>query len=246
MARGKTRAKKRSAFDELSAEHRKFVQEYIKTLDPTVSAQRAKIGKGTPDDSARIGQRLLGAELIRAAIQDTRDRLAADTGIAPERLIRDGIVFSETMEAGTRRARVDSQTIVDRYVRRGLITAREHAGAERLSACRFEAGFGHSKISGYGERMAKSTGINDAMSKAYVEFGKAVDALKPDLWPIVNHVVCHDLPVESWSEGGIPRQARMSLLRVSLDVLADHYRLAKEDDSGNPIEVPRRIRAVRA
>lgn len=128
--------------------------------------------------------------------------------------------------------RVATQTPIDRYLGQGHISPAQWWGGDLLRGD-FERGSF--------EVMARSRwdsqptgGLADfgsvslaacAARRAYV---KAIDALPGRLSPIVVHVCCLRGYAADWALAkGLPRGDGMALLRLGLDLLADHYQRAK-------------------
>lgn len=162
----------------------------------------------------------------------------------PERAQHDQVRTEETMTAGVRCGRVMTQTMRDRYWRRGLITERQHVAAERLWSDWYASGRAPTIVASYTERMDRGDGADDGRLLASDRCRQAIQAVGIYLSPILVHVVCTDGAIEAWSVNRMKQVEAMALLRVALSTLADHYRMPAEDEHGNPVEQPRRIRGV--
>lgn len=69
-------------------------------------------------------------------------------------------------------------------------------------------------------------GFADARQAAAQDYAQARDAIGGRLWPVVWGVVCDDRSVQEVSfERHINPTACMALLKLALDLLADHYRI---------------------
>ena len=182
---------------------------------------------------------------LKAAPPASRRKIAAALAtVPPERSQHDALV-AETRVAlhgegreGTKTVglRVAAQTPIDRYLSQGHISPAQGWGGDQLRAD-FERGSF--------ETMARSRwdsqptgGFTDfasvslstcAARRAYV---KAIDALPGRLSPIVVHVCCLRGYAADWAiSKDLPRGDGMALLRLGLDLLADHY----QQTTGAPV-----------
>jgi Domain of unknown function (DUF6456) len=65
-------------------------------------------------------------------------------------------------------------------------------------------------------------------------FESAIQAAGLQLNPLLMHVAVLDLPLADWSRPGMHNGDGAALLRLALDVLADHYRRPPADDQDAP------------
>ena len=190
-----------------------------------------------------------------AAQKTNRRQLLAALASAPsERRQHDQLVAETRLEPGaegqprekTVGLRVAAQTPIDRYLSQGHISPAQWWGGDQLRAD-FERGSF--------EVMARSRwdsqptgGLADfgsvtlaacAARRAYV---KAIDALPGRLSPIIVHVCCLRGYAADWALAkGLPRGDGMALLRLGLDLLADHY----QKTAGAPVPDSARSKSSR-
>lgn len=196
--------------------------------------------KPTRSHAAPKVRRKLIAALVLAPVERTQH----DVLIAETRVEQDPGGGKPVKTVGLR---VAAQTPIDRYLSQGHISPAQWWGGDQLRAD-FERGSF--------EVMARSRwdsqptgGLADfgsvslaacAARRAYV---KAIDALPGRLSPIVVHVCCLRGYAADWATAkGLPRGDGMALLRLGLDLLADHYQRTK----GTPVPDSAASRSLRA
>ena len=142
-----------------------------------------------------------------------------------ERATHDDIQLEETMVAGQVRARVTTQTQIDRYLKRNEISNRQFDAAERFSAAWFIGCRGTAVTANYDVRIpAASTSVDDHVSRARWSVEMALTALGPQLNPIIVHTVGLDLPASAWAiKHNHSKRSGLTVLKLALDALADHY-----------------------
>jgi hypothetical protein len=143
--------------------------------------------------------------------------------------------------------RVHTQTPIDRYLSQGHVSAEQWWGGDQLRSD-FERGSF--------ELMARSRwdaqptgGLSDfgsvslAACAARRDYVKAIEALPGRLSPIIVHVCCLRGYAADWAiSKGLPRGDGMALLRLGLDLLADHYRRIRGVTPPDPAVVRPRSR----
>lgn len=224
------RARRETALDRLLSDERAFLAEYASHLDEEKARPKLKPLSGkTPAET----ETLLRArrDRLREAFAEMRARQAKRTGIDAMRAQHDPVAIEETMTAGQVVARVETQSAIDRLHRRGLISDRMHAAGERLWMDWYYGGRNPTVVASYQERMDRGVDDRDRAAICSARYREAVKAVSEYLSPILIHVVCLDGMPGTWSiNGSVGGQAATALLRVALQMLADYYRIPKEDD----------------
>lgn len=152
------------------------------------------------------------------------DSVSSDTGPIERHQHGDSIELEETMQAGLRRARNRSQTILDRYLLRRQITERQYDAGNKIYRQWRASGSQVSVTGRYAPRLGHST----EKSEYQIDMRRRVDLAMRDvgsqLSAVLVHVCLCDLPARDWAigAGGAP-QAGIVVLRLALDALADHY-----------------------
>ncbi len=128
--------------------------------------------------------------------------------------------------------RVATQTPLDRYLSQGHVSPEQWWGGDLLRAD-FERGSFEiiarsrwdSQPSGGSSDFAS---VSLAACAARRDYVKAIDALPGRLSPVIIHVCCLRGYAADWAIAkALPRGDGMALLRLGLDLLADHYEKAK-------------------
>ena len=148
----------------------------------------------------------------------------------PERGQHDHLEFEETPKAGVYRLRVETQSILDRYLRRKQIKNMQHQAGEMFAGAWHNAAKGQRIVASYSER---TEGHNDSdnprVAHAGREVQKAIDVLNqtgPELSGVVIHVCGMDGSAGDWARSNNrPRYEGLVVLRLALNVLARHFRL---------------------
>jgi Domain of unknown function (DUF6456) len=126
---------------------------------------------------------------------------------------------------------------------RGCLNERQRAAGERLRRDFSMAGDLPRVVASYEPRMARpprqflfnGDDSDPIRLDARRKFEKAIRPLGPRLVPIVMHTAVLDLPISEWASPGVRNGDGAALLRLALDILGDHYRLAECE----PVEAPR-------
>jgi hypothetical protein len=123
---------------------------------------------------------------------------------------------------------------------RGAIDARQREAGDRLArdfriagdvphvVMRYEPSLGTPTKGSIAFRAEPGPAALDARRR----FEKAVQAVGQWLSPIVIHVAVLDLPLAAWARPGMKNGDGAALLRLGLDLLADHYHLPEYEVSG--------------
>ena len=159
-------------------------------------------------------------------------------GPTPERLAKGDIAPADrdgTHKVGrgekVATVRVLSTAPLDRYRRDGNITEAQYRAGCRLRRDWVVGEGSRRLISLYGERQSTATGeISDAQAERRHDYVIAMQALGPELSPVVVHVVLMEEPASAWAEergrrGVRAREHGMTALCLGLDRLSRHYRL---------------------
>lgn len=124
-------------------------------------------------------------------------------------------------------APVRQRSAIDALERRGSLTRRQASAAKRLSSC-YALGIEGVRSADPGPR-GQSSYIEAAVA-ASQDYHRVRETLGPRLWPVTWAVCCGDLTVqEVASERQQNPTATVTLLRLALDLAADHYMLPEVD-----------------
>jgi len=169
-----------------------------------------------------------------------RNLLAALTTVPVERTQHDVLIAEtrvETNADGRERTRtiglrVAAQTPIDRYLGQGHISPAQWWGGDQLRADFERGSFEVMARSRWDSQptggLADFGSVSLAACAARRDYVKAIDALPGRLSPIIVHVCCLRGYAADWAIGkGLPRGDGMALLRLGLDLLADHYQKTK-------------------
>lgn len=119
--------------------------------------------------------------------------------------------------------RVRAGSSLELLGKRRSLTLRQFKAGARLEA---SYRLGVMGLHGCGDGGLSVGGFSDARLAAAQDYAQARDALGGRLWPVVWGVVCGDQSVQEVAfERQINPTACMALLKLALDLLADHYRL---------------------
>jgi hypothetical protein len=150
----------------------------------------------------------------------------ADCDIGPEQRYQHGdvIVLEETMQAGQRRVRNRTQSVLDRYLLRGQIGQRQFDAGDRLYRQWRAAGDQVSVTGRYEQRLGRSPNRSEFQIDMRCRVDAAMRDVGKQLSAVLVHVCLCDEPARDWALriGGAP-QAGIVVLRLALDALADHY-----------------------
>lgn len=225
MATARTRRKRReTALDRLKPAERLYFAEFARDLDHERAVAASGLVQISDEARARIFE----------AFAELRDTLAKQTGVAPERAQHARVSVEETMTAGVVRGRVTTQTMLDRYSQRRQITGRQYDAGQKLWADWYYGVGGPKVTARYDERMPAGETDWGAPELCRVRYRQAVQAVGIQMSAILIHVVCMDMPANSWGQNrGVHRNAVMPMLCWALDALADFYRLPVEQAGRN-------------
>lgn len=160
-------------------------------------------------------------------------------GPTPERLAKGDVVQGEMPDGSHKIAkgehaatvRVMSAAPLDRYRKDGHISESQYRAGARLRRD-WATGEGSRRlIALYGERQSTDTGeMTDTQAERRHDYVIAMQALGPELSPVVVHVVLMEGAASAWAEergrrGVRAREHGMTCLCLGLDRLARHYRL---------------------
>jgi len=140
----------------------------------------------------------------------------------------DSIVLEETVQAGVKRARVRSQSMLDRYLLRGQISRRQYDAGERLHRAWRASGAAPMVVANYGPRIKGGNEMTERQAVQRADVTAALVALGTRLASVLIHVCLCDEAAGDWgghhrgrATDGIP------ILRLALDSLADHWGMAQ-------------------
>ena len=161
----------------------------------------------------------------------TQNVIQADTGPSERYQHGDAIEIEETIQAGLRRARNRSQTILDRYLLRRQISDRQYDAGNKIYR-QWRASGSQASVTGrYGPRLGHSPEKSDHQIDMRHRVDMALRDVGSQLSAVLIHVCLCDLPARDWAItiGGAP-QAGIVVLRLALDALADHYEKSRKVD----------------
>jgi hypothetical protein len=123
--------------------------------------------------------------------------------------------------------RVRTRSAIDALERRGSLTRRQAEAARRLWSC-YALGVAGIRSRDPG-RKSQSSYI-EATIAANEAYHRTREMLGPRLWPIAWSVCCGDQTVQEVASGHKQNPtATATLLRLALDLAADHYMLPEGD-----------------
>lgn len=123
--------------------------------------------------------------------------------------------------------RIRQSSVIDALERRGSLSARQAAAARRLWSC-YALGVAGIRSRDPGTRSQNS--YIEATIAANHAYHAVRDTLGPRLWPIAWEICCGDRTVQEVStERKQNPTATATLLRLALDLAADHYMLPEGD-----------------
>jgi len=147
--------------------------------------------------------------------------------IAARQAKGDAVSLEETMRAGVKRARVETQTMLDRYHRRGFLTSRQYDAGQRLHGLWYAAGRSPTVIGGYGIKVSGSSqDIGERHAAAWRDLNKVLRDAGKVAASVLAHVVFHDFSAGDWSVmRGMKKRQGITELRLALDSLARYWRI---------------------
>jgi len=175
-------------------------------------------------DAKGLGQRQAGAAGAATAGRPPSGSDFGALSLAAREEKGDVIAIEETVQAGVKRARVRSQSMLDRYLLRDQITRRQYDAGERLHRLWRAAGAAPLVVANYGPRIKGGGEIGDRQAALRADIGKVLTALGSRQASVLMHVCLCDEAAGDWGDrhrgratDGIP------ILRLALDGLADHW-----------------------
>jgi hypothetical protein len=130
-------------------------------------------------------------------------------------------------QAGQKQARVETQSLLDRYMRRELIEQREFDAGQKLYRLWRKSGSPFTVVGTYGvDVRGGGDGSAEKQAEAWHAYCGACNAMGRRLAAVVVRVCCYDEPAHTASRAqGNSKDAGLALLRAGLDELADHWRM---------------------
>ena len=179
-----------------------------------------------------MGKSQKGAARNRAARRSEREQLLAvgtDLGaltLEARRAKGDIVEIEETIDAGIKRARVRTQTMLDRYLAREQITQRQFDAGQRLHGTWRAAGSAQTVVASYGLRVAGGGDMTQRQAALRSDVTSALLSTGNRLASILVHVCLCDEAAGTWGERHRGKAADgIPVLRLALDCLADHWGL---------------------
>ncbi len=134
------------------------------------------------------------------------------------------VAVEETMQAGQRRARVKSQTMLDRYLLRQQIDQRQFDAGERLHRVWRASGSAQTVVASYGLRVRGGGELTQRQAALRADVTSALLAVGNRQASILVHVCLCDESAGDWGERHRGRaNDGIAVLRLALDSLADHW-----------------------
>jgi hypothetical protein len=168
------------------------------------------------------GQAKRSGERRSAAPRAGSDFGALSPGAREEK--GDVIALEETVQAGVKRARVRSQSMLDRYLLRDQISRRQYDAGERLHRLWRASGAAPMVVANYGPRIKGGGDISDRQAALRADIGTVLTAIGSRQASVLIHVCLCDEAAGDWggrhrgrATDGIP------ILRLALDGLADYW-----------------------
>jgi hypothetical protein len=148
------------------------------------------------------------------------------------------IVIERGATAKHARARVRGQTMLDRYLKRKLITHRQFMAGRKVYADWFAAGLPKRITSSYEPRVAGNDGESQKQIDAYKAYRAAMKRLTDRLSGVIVHVCLLDHSSEEWARQ-VGRRVidGPTILRLALDMLGDHYGYEREEQVQSQNEI---------
>lgn len=137
-------------------------------------------------------------------------------------------------EINSRRKRAAQQCYLDRYFRRGHIDARRYAAGRRLYEDWYRSGSQPYLVAAYDGQAPQKVrssggGPTDYQAVLRLRVNEALRQVGSGLSPILVHVCLLDQAAKDWAAArGEGTASGITVLRLALEVLADHYRIAAD------------------
>jgi hypothetical protein len=144
-----------------------------------------------------------------------------------ERLARgQEVSVDETMVAGLRHIRLLNTRMLDRYQARGEVTERQYGAGDRLYRTWFASGSSPIIIGAYSIRVDYAGhDLTDHQATMRAAVTGALQAVPFRMAQIIVSVVFLDEPANAWGRQQGNTRDGIACLRLSLDILGDHYRI---------------------
>lgn len=197
-----------------------------------MSRKGTKMAKATTTLPGKLDKRLVA--MLRKGARPVPKRAAQDdVGPTPEMLAKAGVTAGEhRISSGEtwRGARCVNARPIDRYRRDGAVSEAQHRAGTRLRSDWIDGSGSGRTTALYGERQSPGGDISDSQAERHHDYVLAMQALGPELSPVIVHVVLLEGSASSWAEqrgrrGTGAKVEGMVTLRIALDRLARHYRL---------------------
>ena len=206
-----------------------------------MSRKGAKMAKAaTTATTGRLDKGLVAMLRKGAKPAAKRAKVAADNvGPTPERLAKEDIAEGEhRISSGEtwRGARCVNARPIDRYRRDGAVSEAQHRAGTKLRSDWVDGAGSGRTTARYAPPQSPGGEMSDSQAECHHAYVMAMQALGPELSPVVVHVVLLEGSASSWAEqrgrrGTGAKVEGMVTLRIALDRLARHYRLT---DRGAP------------
>ena len=150
-----------------------------------------------------------------------------DLGTAERHKKGDDIELIETAAAGVKVARGVTASVLHTYCHRNQIGPRQFEAGQLLYRDWRGSGREPSVIASYATKTDPANDVTERAAAAWQRYTRAMEAVPKTLRDLCVHVCLLDNSAGSWIMRARNRPARegISLLRVVLDELGDHYRL---------------------
>ena len=130
--------------------------------------------------------------------------------------------------------RARQQSYLDRYAQRGFIDVRRYVAGRRLYADWYRSGSQPYLVAAYDGQAPQRTrspggGPTDHQAQLRQRVTEALHQVGPGLAAILVHVCLLDQAAKDWAAArGEGAASGIAILRLALDALADHYRIAAD------------------
>lgn len=192
-----------------------------------------ELDEATAKRVERHNELLAGTDAMREALKGAvpKDVLAGLGDPTPELAAKHQVVETETMAAGRRQKRVETQRVLDRYLIRGQISQRQHDAGDRLYRTYVSCGGLMRLTASYEIRVdgRKSDALTSQL-QAVEQLERAKRFIGRQFWPALVAVCLYDKSSRDWAIGEDEHpDSGMNLLRRTLDRLADLYARSSEN-----------------
>ena len=173
-------------------------------------------------DTIAASTTLTASAAAKKAHEALRDKLAP----TPELRQHHRVVEEETMVAGKKRRRIDTQRTLDRYLAYGQLDEGRVNAGNRLYKVWYQAGGMPIHIAAYAVRIDKQSDWHERKIEASLSVEKALNdrRLGGSLTSILIAVCLHDEAAGGWAQQcGRSRDGAMDTLRDALERLSLYY-----------------------